>query len=66
MTGGVPQGLVLVTLLWNILYDQVLNVQLTKGEVSIAYADNFAVMVEAWDQEQLKYRVCESLREINI
>ena len=39
ITGGVPQGLVLVCRLWNIMYDDLLKIQLPPGTEMVAFAD---------------------------
>lgn len=46
MTTGVPQGAVLWPFLWNLLYDQVLNVTLSKASLSVVYADNVIIMMD--------------------
>ncbi|KAJ3661018.1 hypothetical protein Zmor_005440 [Zophobas morio] len=47
VTGGVPQGSVLGPLLWNILYETIVNLKLTKGATSVAFADDLALVSEA-------------------
>lgn len=64
ISAGVPQGSVLGPVLWNVLYDGVLDLPLTEGATSIAYADDLAVLVEAEDAPELVFRVNESLDRI--
>lgn len=46
ITGGVQQGSVFGSLLWNIMYDAVLRLQLPKGTESIGFADDVAVVAK--------------------
>lgn len=46
---SVPQGSVLGPTLWNILYDDVLRLQLGKNANLIAYADDIAMIVHSND-----------------
>ena len=64
MTAGVPQGSILGPTLWNLLYDQVLQLRLPNGVSSIAYADDLAIMVEADEKSELEQRTNESLLRI--
>lgn len=63
MSQGVPPGSVLGPLLWNILYDGMLNTDLGEGTRTVAYADDLALFIE--DLEALKYVVNDSLRRIH-
>lgn len=65
ITAGVPQGSVLGPTLWNVLYDGVLGLKLTEGATTIAFADDLALIVLAEDEEELVYRVNESLGRID-
>lgn len=49
MTCGVQQG----PLLWNVLYDDVLSLEQLKGVVTIAYADDLAMVALAKTREEL-------------
>lgn len=42
---GVPQGSVVSPILWNILYDEVLDLELTEGATWLAFADDLAVLI---------------------
>lgn len=46
MTAVIPQGSVLEPLVWNVLYNQVLNLPLPKLATSILYTDNLLIILE--------------------
>nr|CAI5824154.1 unnamed protein product [Callosobruchus analis] len=53
MDGSVPQGSILGPALWDIVYNGVLELDLTERVTTIAYADDLAVVVVADDEEEL-------------
>lgn len=54
VTGGVPQGSVLGPVLWNILYDGILRLPLSKEAKIIGYADDIAVAIVAKELHQIQ------------
>lgn len=58
MTQGVPQGSVLWQFLWNVLYISVILLDKPKCCNIVAYADELALIVEAYEADkeaQLKH-----------
>lgn len=53
MHAGVPQGSVLRPTFWNMIYDGVLRIPLIGNAITIAFADDLALVVEARDTEEL-------------
>lgn len=47
VTGGVPQGSVLEPILWNVLYDQILRLNLSEGVKLVGFADDIIIEVAA-------------------
>lgn len=64
VSGGVPQGSILGPVLWNVLYDGVLRLELPEGVTAVAYADDLAVVVVARDEEELMRKANYAIEEI--
>ena len=52
VTGGVPQGSVLGPLLWNVMYNGVLNLDLPSSAKVVGFADDIALVITAGNLEQ--------------
>lgn len=65
-TVRVPQGSVLGPVLWNVVYDNVLDLRLPDGCMSVAYADDHAVVVTAEEMENLIQKTEEEIDEVDL
>lgn len=65
ITAGVPQGSVLGPSLWNVMYDEVLRLDLPGGAKTFAFADDLALVVVAKTTKMLELKTDEALRVVN-
>lgn len=65
VASGVPQGSVVGPVLWNILYDGVLRLELREGAQLVGYADDLALVVTARKERELVEITNDSLRRIS-
>ena len=61
MTCGAPQGSRMGPLVWNVMYDDFLRMDLSAGTSIIGFADNALVVCAADDVRILELRINESL-----
>jgi hypothetical protein len=64
VTCGVPQGSVLGPVLWNLIYDGILNIDMPEGVETIAFADDLTVVTTAKTEEQLMRNTNKELHKI--
>ncbi|CAB0030695.1 unnamed protein product [Trichogramma brassicae] len=66
ITAGVPQGLVLGPILWNVMYDSILRLRLDDGVRIVGFADDIAVVTVAettYEVEDLLSRAIARVRD---
>ncbi len=61
ITSGVPQGSVLGPILWNVMYNNVLNLQIPDGVEIIGFADDIAIVVSAKHLDEIEMVANETI-----
>ena len=64
LTCGVPQGSVLVPLLWNLYYDDVFRVEMFDGVTLIGYVDDLALVAAGKSGTQLRHKINTALVDL--
>lgn len=65
VAAGVPQGSVLGPLLWNILYDGVLRLDMPENIRMVAYADDLAIIATARTEEGLMLTINQAMEKVS-
>lgn len=64
ITAGVPQGSVLGPLLWNIMYNEVLNLPLPEGVLIIGFADDIGIVTVAKHISQIEAATSAAIAQV--
>lgn len=63
--GGVPQGSVLGPTLWNVLYDDVMDIDVGENAEVVCYADDLAIITEGFNKVDLKIKIELALMNVD-
>lgn len=64
VTKGVPQGSVLGPLLWNLMFNGVLEIRLPSGTKTMCYSDDTVVLATGKDIKQTRERANDAVRRV--
>ena len=64
MTAGVPQGFILQPLLWNVMYDEILGLQLPNGTKIVSFADNIAIVLVAKTVREIEEKTKAAIQNV--
>uniref|UniRef100_A0ABD2WMC7 Reverse transcriptase domain-containing protein n=1 Tax=Trichogramma kaykai TaxID=54128 RepID=A0ABD2WMC7_9HYME len=62
VTAGMPQGSVLGPILWNVMYDRILRLELPRSAKIVGFADDIAITVVAKHLDLVEYYSNETIR----
>ncbi|KAI5739769.1 hypothetical protein M8J77_023226 [Diaphorina citri] len=65
MTAGVPQGSCIGPVLWNVMYNGVLEIDTPEGITLVAYADDLAILALAKEEDTLEHNINLTLEKIS-
>ncbi|KAK9737563.1 Reverse transcriptase (RNA-dependent DNA polymerase) [Popillia japonica] len=64
VTSGAAQGSILGPDLWNILYDNLLRIQMPEEVTVVGYADDIAVLISVRDIDAAQLKLNQAMRKI--
>ena len=66
VTAGVPQGLVLGSFMWNVTYDDFLEIKVQEGVILVGFADDVTAVISVETVGELEIKSNDSLNRANL